>query len=1239
MLLAEPCSAPFVACIYGCWDVTGDVGVTVRDFLTIIGEYGQIEPISNQCLDDSAFGENDYIGMVDIMSWDWVLAEDVSSIQCSVPLTGIGSPVGDNDGILCNLSGLDALLIAGKRYDSSGQDFLTDRLYIHDDQAQYEVTLEPVYDRMSGKLVQDTNGGLYEINLKEGLVRLSDANSVVPPGSDSIANDPRYSLVADVFIGLHQDEYDEYFGRPILDAAFDENGYVYVVPVVVAPADPNLVYLASAKLELTSEETPPYNVVQLYDDPNDNRDLSGLREIEVDNEGNLYVVNAHQYNESDTLWIYNTNTGDMIERVMLGDPNQVPSIPNPIGLHVSNSTDRLYLSSGLNQPDANSTSVYALSKDTIALIDTITISGMGHVTDITEDSRTGTLWVIGFLMESIPETINPLQPPFYEPYLASIPYGETEVSADALDDPNSNLALPMSILWTQEQQIYVDTSATGLNNGTSWQDAYNYLQDVLADPNFFGPAEIRVAQGTYKPDEADFVSITPGDRTATFQLINDVAIYGGFPTGGGVWGDRDSDEYETILSGDLNGDDITIDDPCDLLGNEPSRADNSYHVVTGSGTDPNAILDGFSITAGHANSGYPNSQGGGMFNDNGSPRVTHCKFYYNLAFSAGGMYNSDSSPIVTNCTFIDNWAEFGSGIFNYGNSSPKVTGCTFTGNRASHSGAMCNWVGSIPTVRNCTFSGNWGKYVGAMHNYKGSVTLSNCILWSNTGSFGGNEIENNDPCGNPVISYCDIADCLSSGLWDTSLGIDGGGNIDADPLFVYANNPDPNSRDYHLLERSPCIDAGDPNLDYAGQTDIDGEPRWNGWFVDIGSDEGVEIDYYVDNDAPSDPGPDDPCVSDPLEDGSPAHPFDSIQEAIDIASNGNTICVLEGTYTGSGNRDIDLKGKAITVIGRSGPQDCIINCQGSDIENHRGFYFHNGEDEDSIINGFKIINGYHTQGGGIYCSNSSPTIRNCIISNNIADADGTGGGGISCSSSSPTLEDCTIKDNSPDGIQIDATSTLLIEGIVYIISNNLIGEGSIQVQPNANINMDASEVFCNMTGTGTMEVDVDAELIIDGEAIIDLSDPCDPNIIGTIDCDGFLTVKDNAQISYAKINITRASFEDNVTVTYSQIFVDANAPYGQVFADANAAIVNNDIYGNGDRYMEMDPNIFEGLFLNNRIFITITEGVGQTRGGLFELRGKDGLVSHSCEPNEFLCQVDPCSIPDCNLTTWTIERL
>jgi len=135
----------------------------------------------------------------------------------------------------------------------------------------------------------------------------------------------------------------------------------------------------------------------------------------------------------------------------------------------------------------------------------------------------------------------------------------------------------------------------------------------------------------------------------------------------------------------------------------------------------------------------------------------------------------------------------------------------------------------------------------------------------------------------------------------------------------------------------------------------------------------------------------------------------TIQQTIDAASDGDTIIVADGTYTGPGNHDIDFKGKAITVRSENGPQNCIINCQGLG----RGFHFHSGEDANSILAGFTITNGYADLGGGIYCDGSSPTLTNCRFSDNQASEDG---GGMLNFGSNPTLTNCTFTGNSAGAV-------------------------------------------------------------------------------------------------------------------------------------------------------------------------------------------------------------------------------
>ncbi len=148
----------------------------------------------------------------------------------------------------------------------------------------------------------------------------------------------------------------------------------------------------------------------------------------------------------------------------------------------------------------------------------------------------------------------------------------------------------------------------------------------------------------------------------------------------------------------------------------------------------------------------------------------------------------------------------------------------------------------------------------------------------------------------------------------------------------------------------------------------------------------------------------------------PLH-FPTIQSAINNASNGDTIVVLDGVYTGNGNRDIDFNGRAITLKSVSGPESCIINCQGNVSHPHRGFYFHSGETSQSVVEGFTVTGGWVAgSGAGIYCAiYSSPTISNCIITGNKADVGYGGspvyGGGIYCEDSSPTISNCIISEN------------------------------------------------------------------------------------------------------------------------------------------------------------------------------------------------------------------------------------
>ena len=169
--------------------------------------------------------------------------------------------------------------------------------------------------------------------------------------------------------------------------------------------------------------------------------------------------------------------------------------------------------------------------------------------------------------------------------------------------------------------------------------------------------------------------------------------------------------------------------------------------------------------------------------------------------------------------------------------------------------------------------------------------------------------------------------------------------------------------------------------------------------------------------------------------GTQADPFCKIQDGIDVAVDGDTVLIADGTYTGIGNKNLSFEGKAITVQSANGPENCVIDCEGGG----RGFIILNGGDQASRLIGLTITNGQsHWRGGGIYCSNSILVIDNCVLTDNTSLDDGggiyiddgeieilnslvanccavAGGGGVLVEDSIATVVDSDILFNSASG--------------------------------------------------------------------------------------------------------------------------------------------------------------------------------------------------------------------------------
>ncbi|MFH1194402.1 MAG: right-handed parallel beta-helix repeat-containing protein [bacterium] len=407
------------------------------------------------------------------------------------------------------------------------------------------------------------------------------------------------------------------------------------------------------------------------------------------------------------------------------------------------------------------------------------------------------------------------------------------------------------------QIIYVSNIAGGANNGSTWNDAYLSLSSALNAAIQYD--QIWVAKGTYFPTSGT-------DRSISFEMKNDVKIYGGFSGDESSIGERNDygsgGDNETVLSGNIN--------------DTETNTDNSYHVISNSsGINTTALLDGFTISGGYADGSDENINGGGMHNSDASPKINNCIFINNYAGDEGGgmanytgsapeisnctfnnntvigitsaynggggaICNYGSSPTITNCIFINNTADDndyddesgggaisnkyssspqitacffknnianfnGGGIDNSWFSNPEVVNCVFTGNTAVYGGGFSSQHDTSPIVTNCSFSGNTAYYGGGfISDYVGThPVVKNTIFWGNS-EIGSGDVSELFGVDASEFSYC----CIRGG----SALYSGSGNIFSDPSFTDADGVDnlygTSDDDLSLQDESPCIGAG-----------------------------------------------------------------------------------------------------------------------------------------------------------------------------------------------------------------------------------------------------------------------------------------------------------------------------------------------------------------------------------------------------------------------------------------------
>jgi predicted outer membrane repeat protein len=313
--------------------------------------------------------------------------------------------------------------------------------------------------------------------------------------------------------------------------------------------------------------------------------------------------------------------------------------------------------------------------------------------------------------------------------------------------------------------IYVDQTATGANSGADWADAFTNLQSALsfavaAGVSDTNPITIDVAEGAYSPGSG---------ASATFQLLGDnshvVTATGADATalleGVTISGGSDNDDPDYGGGGlsDMGGA-AQIDD-CIFQNNFASNGGAVYC------TDPAPTFTDCEFLD---NSCLQGDFGGAILNIDGSPLVTGCTFIGNSAaggaYAGGAIYTEGGSPIITNCTFTNDSSNQGGGIFNF-MADPTISGCTFTDDGYGE-GAVFNLNCFAGTVIGCVFTGNTSTNGGGVYNLESSPTIENCEFIGGTAenglSSGGGGVENYTN-SSPKIVNCEFID---------NTGVDGG---------------------------------------------------------------------------------------------------------------------------------------------------------------------------------------------------------------------------------------------------------------------------------------------------------------------------------------------------------------------------------------------------------------------------------------------------------------------------------
>ena len=380
------------------------------------------------------------------------------------------------------------------------------------------------------------------------------------------------------------------------------------------------------------------------------------------------------------------------------------------------------------------------------------------------------------------------------------------------------------------RRVTMSGAATG-TDGSNWTDQAMSLQAALMASTMAGD-EVWIAEGTYRPGEADDGDDATDEREATFTIPEGVLVYGGFVGGEAADFDPATNARSgaaTILSGDLMDDDgdrpAAGADQADIDVYNASRTDNSYSVVTITGAD--VTLDGLTITAGEG--GNETQQGAGLYagTDTASDVVvTNCLFTNNNADDSGGGAYFHAGGTLINCVFTANSGHFsGGGVLFDGSGTATVVNSTFYNNTIESTGLLGSGI-SVTAVRT-TLSFNLRNSI-LIGNTSPNTLNNEQLSIINIGPSNAINIQNNlIEGGTSDDTY--LTPGVAGILEANTLSQD-------DPLVVFASTNEDDDDYLRLSNFSPAVGAGDNAYIPAGiTTDAAGEMRIQNGTVDLGA--------------------------------------------------------------------------------------------------------------------------------------------------------------------------------------------------------------------------------------------------------------------------------------------------------------------------------------------------------------------------------------------------------------------